>query len=421
MSDFLEHYLAYTLDTEATGTFHRWSAIVGVGAWLEKNVFIQHGRSQLFPNHYVMLLGESGTKKSSAIKSFVEVMRLAGYKTIAANKTSKEKFLMDLAAQHAPTEESDVLDEQLWGDGIATPDGVTPCLIAADEANDFFGIGNLEFLSILGTLWDFNGVYENKIKTGKSDAIPNPAISILSGNTPTNFSKAFPSDIIGQGFFSRLLHVHGEPTRDKITWPTPPTLEATAHIVQLLQQMKVVMKGELIPTQGARKLVDAIYRAPEDIADERFRSYHARRLTHLLKLSQVVAACKMEMSITEDTVIQANTYLTYIQQLMPKALGAYGKAQDSDVVQKVLSIIYTARTGIHLKDIFRQVDNDLSSAADLAKILHKLQFADKIQSLPKLGFLPLRKALETEVEVPAAAKYVDFNRYLTPEELGVKI
>ena len=100
MRDFFDLYLHYTRDTEATATFHRWSAIVGIGAYLERNVWIQHGASQIYPNHYVMLLGESGSRKSAAIKGFVRILKEAGYKSLAAEKTSKEKFSQDLAAIH---------------------------------------------------------------------------------------------------------------------------------------------------------------------------------------------------------------------------------------------------------------------------------------------------------------------------------
>ena len=98
--DFFDLYLDYTKDTEATSTFHRWSAIVGRGAYLERNIWIQHGASHIYPNHYVMLLGESGSRKSAAIKGFVRILKQAGYKTLAAEKTSKEKFSADLAATH---------------------------------------------------------------------------------------------------------------------------------------------------------------------------------------------------------------------------------------------------------------------------------------------------------------------------------
>src|SRR5574337_780381 len=111
--DFFDLYLQYTKDTEATSTFHRWAAIVGIGALLERNIWIQHGASHIYPNHYVMLLGESGSRKSAAIKGFVRVLKQAGYTTLAAEKTSKEKFSQDLAAMHH-TESAD--DEILFGD-----------------------------------------------------------------------------------------------------------------------------------------------------------------------------------------------------------------------------------------------------------------------------------------------------------------
>lgn len=411
--DFLDYYLEYTADTEATATFHRWSAIVGIGAYLERNVWVQHGASQHFPNHYAMLLGESGSRKSAAIKGFVRLLKEAGYNTLAAEKTSKEKFTADMAARHHA---EDVADEILWGE--ADKNAITPILIANDEANDFFGFNNIEFLSLLGSWWDYSGVYEVKYKTSKSDAVPNPTPSILVGNTPTNFSLAFPPTIIGQGFFSRLLLIHGERTRPKITWPTPPDPAKTAELVVYLQRMKSRMMGELAPSQAAYKLVDAIYHQPDNIQDERFSSFANRRLTHMLKLCTVLSACKLEMEISEQTVIQANTYLTYIQNLMPKALGEYGRSLDSAVTQKIMNYVDRATAPVPLKEITKQIANDVQDMRAISKILEKLVAADKIQWVTG-GMLPVRQDL-VEGMNESAQKYVDFNSYLTQEELGVK-
>lgn len=415
MHDFLDQYLAYTIDTEATGTFHRWSALVGVGAWLEKDIWIQHGATQYYPNQYVMLLGESGSRKSAAIKGFVRILKAAGYKTLAAEKTSKEKFFADMAAQHHSTEGvGDPTDDMLFGGEDVDRNAVTPILIAADEANDFFGLNNLEFLSTLGSLWDHEGSYEIKYKTSKSDMIPNPNVNILAGNTPTNFSLAFPPTIIGQGFFSRILLVHGERTRPLIAWPTPPSAEHTAEIVAQLGRMKQVMRGQIDPTPGAKLMLKNIYERPYKVADQRFASYYNRRFTHLLKLCLVVAACKMERTINENTVIQANTYLTYVQNLMPKALGEYGKSQDSDITQKVLDYIRTAGGPVAMKDIGKQVRNDVRNISEVQAIVQRLIMGEKIQ-LTKVGFLPVREVKMEEDD----NKFVDFHSYLTAEELGV--
>lgn len=414
--DFLDHYLAYTQDTEATATFHRWSAIVGIGAWLERNIWIQHGATQHFSNHYAMLLGESGSRKSAAIKGFVRILKAAGYTTLAAEKTSKEKFSADLAARHHADPDSPD-EELLWGD--VSEDAITPVLIANDEANDFFGLNNIEFLSLLGSWWDYSGVYEVKYKTSKSDEVPNPTVSILVGNTPTNFSLAFPPTIIGQGFFSRILLIHGERTRPKITWPTPPSAEGTAQLVAYLHHMKSHMLGELVPTPGARKLVDRIYKQPDSFTDERFASYYNRRLTHLLKLCLVVAACKFEREITEQTVVQANTYLTYIQNLMPKALGEYGKSADSSISQKIMNYIQRETRAVTIKDLAKQVANDIQDLAALRKILEKLAAAEKIQWVNG-AILPVHQEMREQLTA-TEEQFVDFDEHLTPEELGVKI
>lgn len=411
-NDFLDMYLEYTKDTEATATFHRWSAIVGIGAFLERNIWIQHGASQHFPNHYVMLLGESGSRKSAAIKGFVRIMKEAGYKTLAAEKTSKEKFSADLAAMHHATE-----DDELFGD--VDDNAITPILIANDEANDFFGLNNIEFLSLLGSWWDWRGSYEIKYKTSKSDTIPNPTPSILVGNTPTNFSLAFPPTIIGQGFFSRILLIHGERTRPKITWPTPPDPAATAELVATLGQMKSVMMGQIDPTPGARNLVDKIYHQPDFIQDERFASYFNRRLTHLLKLSLVIAAAKFEKEINEDTIIQANTYLTYIQNLMPKALGEYGRAADSAITQKVMNFIQRSDTPVNMKQIAKQISNDIQDMSMQRKIIEKLIAAEKIQWAGG-GLIPIHQEMQAQFNA-ASEEFIDLNRYLSKEELGVKI
>lgn len=413
--DFLDMYLQYTADTEATATFHRWSAIVGIGAFLERNIWIQLGATQIFPNHYAMLLGESGSRKSAAIKGFVRILKEAGYKTLAAEKTSKEKFSQDLAHQSSSDPNQDISDELIFG-AKADADAITPVLIACDEANDFFGLNNIEFLSMLGSWWDYRGVYDVKYKTSKSDAIPNPTPSILAGNTPTNFSLAFPPAIIGQGFFSRILLIHGERTRPKIAWPTPPDPEDTAHIVKMLHMMKDQMLGELIPTPGAKKLAEAIYKQPDQIHDERFASYFNRRYTHLLKLSLVIAACKFEKEITEDTIIQANTYLTYIQNLMPKALGEYGRSADSATTQKLMQFIQRSPVPVTMKDLAKQASNDVQNLSALRQIIEKLVASDKV-TWDKQGLVPVHREM---VELDQSNKFVDFNQYLTAEELGVK-
>lgn len=412
-SSFFSDYLTYTSDSEVPTSFHRWSAIAGIGAILERNLFIPHGHSRIFPNPYLMLIGTAGTRKSTAIKLMKSILVKAGYTTISAERTSKEKFLLDLAGHDddAPQNVDDILTANLFGEDNECTH--RPMFIGADEANDFFGIGNLEFLSILGSLWDWDGApYANRIKTGKSVAIPNPTISILAGNTPTGFSLAFPSDILGQGFFSRLLLIYGEPNGVKITFPKTPDQHETAHIVTSLQRIKSYHFGALDYTDTARALLEVIYRSTTPISDLRFDSYFNRRFTHLLKLCIICAAANLRKCIDEATVIEANTYLSYVEGLMPKALGEFGKSRNSDITHKVLTFI-EAHDGVRLKDLMKLVSADLEKPSDIGDIIRKLSASDKIQTVEGL-FLPMRKQ-----GLKDRTGMIDL-RFLTPEELSVK-
>ena len=410
-TSFLSSYLAYTTDSEVPVCFNRWAALSGIATILERNLFIPHGHSHIYANQYLMLIGSAGTRKSSAIKLMRSMLVKAGFSSIAAERTSKEKFLLDLSGQENNGSAEDILDKNLFG-GV-DDSSVSPIAIMADEANDFFGYGNVEFLSILGSLWDHNGpAYTTKTKSGGNVSISNPTISILSGNTPTGFASAFPPEIIGQGFFSRLLLIYGEPNGKRIPFPTIPDPHHTAHIVDYLQRIKSYHYGGLGYSDAGKALLSLIYTSPKSIEDLRFDSYYNRRFTHLLKLCIVVAASKLEKEISEDTVIEANTYLSYAESLMPKALGEFGKSRNSDVTHKILSFI-EAHDGVKLKQIVKLVSSDLEKTSDIGDIIRKLSQAEKIQVHDGV-FYPMRKKQITDT-----TGLIDL-RYLTEEELRVK-
>jgi len=420
--DFFTQYFEYTSDTECPVFFHRWCCIAGVGAFLGRSLSFSHGQFSLYPNVYSMLVGVAGTRKSTAIKLMKKLLVSAGYTTLAADKTSKEKFLLDLAGdtgeETSGRERRGKLAEvsldliNIFGeDHVADSTVDKEMLIAADEFNDFFGNGNIEFASMLGSLWDYSGIYKSRIKTGRSVAVYNPTVSILGGNTPTNLSLCFPPEILGQGFFSRLLLVYGEPTGKKITFPKPASAELSAELIQFLYKIKQNCAGELTVSTGAEKLLDKIYKTEIGVDDVRFDSYNNRRFTHLLKLCITVAACNLSKKLSEADVLYANTILTHTERLMPKALGEFGKSRHSDVMHRLVQILEGSNKPLGIKDLWEYVVQDLDKLNDLAELMRNLVVADKVQSTSH-GFLPKRKVA---TEVPKDT--VDFN-LLTQEEIG---
>lgn len=393
--DFFSKYLTYSSSTEVPAFFSRWAAITGIGAFLGRSFYLEHGNFNINPNIYCMLIGSPGTRKGTAIKIMRRLLESAGYHKFAAERTSKEKFLLDLAGEGESGTESaeDFLEKNLFGDTAKTGDDCE-VFIAIDEINDFIGNGNIEFISMLGNMWDYAGLYKNRIKTGKSVEILNPTISIIGGNTPTGFAQAFPPEIIGQGFFSRLLLVYGEPNGRRIAFPKRADPEQESELIRKLCELKQVCMGPCTLTITAERLLEKIYSGNPGIDDVRFASYFNRRFPHLLKLCLITAASRASRELTEADVIYANTILSFTERLMPKALGEFGKSKNSDISHKVLSIIEGWPGVIKWKDIWAHVHSDLEKMGDLSALLQNLLAADKIQSVPGgEGFLPKKKVL----------------------------
>lgn len=390
--DFFSLYLAYTSQTECPTFFHRWCGITALGAYLGRSIYFKHGHFTLHPNLYCMLIGSPGTKKSSAIKIGAKLLLQAGYTTFAARKTRQEKFLLDLAEQGNEGEAGldDMLDRNLFGPADFSTSKSVECFIAADEFNNFIGVGNLDFMSILGELWDYEGVYDYKLKNSKSVYINNPTLSILGGNTPTGFSQAFPAEAIGQGFFSRLLLVYGEPSGIKFTFPPAPNLMQQTALISYLHRIKAEVSGEITISPIARSLLDKIYHTWETIDDVRFEHYTNRRLTHLLKLCLVFVASRVSKVIEEKDVIYANTVLTFTEHLMPKALGEFGKAKNSDVTHKIVQMLDATLVPLSMQALWKGVHQDLERREQLAEILGNLTIAEKIQSVRE-GYLPKKR------------------------------
>lgn len=393
-TDLFSMYFKYVEDTEPPAIFHRWALLTSIGATLGRNFYMEHGHWRVHCNLYTMFIGSPGTRKSTAIKLMKKVITGAGYETIAADKTTKEKFLVDLDGTHSDGNNSsqgagaknDQTPDNFWGldEGSKDPREI---YIMADEFNDFIGFNNLDFISLLGTLWDYEGVYQSKTKHGKSVNIPEPTISILGGNTPQNFALAFPPEIIGQGFLSRLILIHGEQSDRRITFPKAPEQGETQKLITYFKELQLRVRGKAEISTTALTVLDEIYQQWVDLEDVRFKHYSTRRFTQLLKISLIVAASRLSTSVEYPDVVKANTILAAAEHKMPTALGEFGKGKHSDVAQTILDFLKTAEKPMNTKELWKIVSKDLNKPHELAELLSGMVEADKLVHIPSKGFL----------------------------------
>ena len=419
----LAEYLAFTADTESDKRFHRWSFLSCVAAKLGRRVYFPFGHGRIYPNMYVLLIGVPAARKSTAINIAQKLLAASQYNTFSYTRSSREKFLMDfedgfdvakafdltpeakmLAILSTPIDMMSLLDKP-----FAPPDPVREVFICCDEFVDFIGQKNINFINTLTTLWDNKDNYPERLKNSKSVNILKPTVNILGGTTPQSFDTALPPDVIGSGFMSRVILVYGDVPKHKITFPVPPDPRTNKSLIASLDRVGRI-SGEATLTQDAEALIDKIYQTYSNLPDARLQYYCARRLDHLIKLCMVIAALKGTTVIDYDSVVEANTILTYTEQTMQKALGEFGNAKNAKATQQIMEVLAAAGGPIEFEDLWTNVSTDLDRWSAMLEVLTNLKLANKIQ-------LSNTSAWINKAPAPVNTVGLDFERYIKESRL----
>lgn len=392
-------YFDYVGESEAPVTYHRWSLISLVGALLNRQFYLPFGHTFIYPNQYIMLMGEAASRKSSSIGIVEKLARKAGYTRFAADRLSKEMFLKSMMIQKDPKDEwsDDDIDIEMLLDEVL-PDSqqvdVSDIYAVADEFLDLVGPANVEFLTMFTKLWDNKDEYSHPKLHGVDVRVSKPTVNILAGNTPTGITLTCPPELVGQGFMSRLLLIFSEPSNRRYYLPRQPNKELEGGIVGHLKEMLKCVKGVATITPEADKLMERIYKECPPMSDFTFKHYNGRRYTHLLKIALVLAAMDLTTEVDAKHLLQANTILHYAETRMPKALGEFGRGKHNATSSDIVNILASSIRPVGLKELWSHVGKDLTKPQELTDIMRNLAYAGKIRAVDGEGFTLVHKVRE---------------------------
>lgn len=337
--DYFSTYRNLVGQQEASPILYRWAAIMSCSVLATRRVWIQFGPKKIFPNLYVMFVGEAASRKSTVIDFTRDRLQTFGYSRFAPEETSKEKYAMHLAGVKS-------LKEITGGESLAEvmePEKfrakINHSFICAGEFANFIGYGNFGFASFLGDIWDRQQQHVVGYKNSGSFTIWNPLVNVLAGNTFEGLMESLPPKMLGQGFLSRVIFVHAPSVKTRITFPSEP---GTPDLVDLGHYFTFfsTVAGEIKIAPEARKIIESIYMSWRPLPDSRFKAYSGRRLMQMLKLTMVEAMARGSLEINIRDVIRANTFLSFTEYYMPQALGEYGSNRNALGANTVMQIMY---------------------------------------------------------------------------------
>ena len=386
MTPLLKDIIKLAENQEAADFSYLWAGLSCIAAQLARNVYIPFGNGKIYPNLYVMFVGDPGKRKSTAIKDLKKRIKAAGYQNICGDKVTMQKYLLDLAGVGEGSIEGSNITEFNLGITLGTNDYVES-YINQDEFSDFIGINNYPFISLLGNFWDIDEPYVYRTKNGQSIEIPSPIVNILGATTPSQFNTIFPPAISEQGFLSRLIIVNIPESKRKIARPLPSDASVVEKVVDGLKAVRK-LSGELVMSDAVWNKLEEIYLSWQPVEDTRFAHYSTRRHTQLLKLCILSTCSRYTIEMSVDDVVFANTLLSFTEHFMPQALGQFGKNKDGDVNSKVISYLRSSfPTAKSLQDIIIPISTE-TDVLSLQKILTNLVVAEKVVATSNGKYLP---------------------------------
>ena len=386
MTPLLKDIIKLAENQEAADFSYLWAGLSCLAAQLARNVYIPFGNGKIYPNLYIMFVGDPGKRKSTAIKDLKKRVKAAGYQNICGDKVTMQKYLLDLAGVGEGSIDDSNITEFNLGITLGTNDYVES-YINQDEFSDFIGINNYPFISLLGNFWDIDEPYVYRTKGGQSIEIPSPIVNILGATTPSQFNTIFPPAISEQGFLSRLIIVNIPESKRKIARPLPSDETVIEKVVAGFKAVRK-LSGELVMSDAVWDKLEEIYLTWKPVEDTRFAHYSTRRHTQLLKLCILMTCSRMTIEMSVEDVILANTLLAYTEHFMPQALGQFGKNKDGDVSSKIISYL---RSNFPIAksagEILIPIGTE-TTLKDLPMILNNLVVSDKIVLTSSGNYLP---------------------------------
>lgn len=347
---FLRTHLSYVCETEPPRLFHVWSALTAVSGCMGRHLYLDTALGKVFGNMYVLLVGPPATKKSTAIRLSVRLMKASavGLQFAPDDTGGQRQGLIQAIVGSQENEDKDDGEsgaDALDVDAIAntemllTHDDNKHVLFAsASEFGSFIGQNSLDLTRFLIKMWDGEDfVYQLR---HTRDTLHEPLLSILGGTTPTDIATLLPPEAIGQGFMSRCILVYA-PNKEKSVPPSQIKLVAGLEqtLCQTYSYVWNEMRGAMTLTESATQLLDVLYETELKLQDNRFIYYTERRASHLSKLAMVLAAADCRMQISRQDVEEGHRILTATELRMPDALGEYGLSPLSVARQKMLEYL----------------------------------------------------------------------------------
>lgn len=396
---FLNDYLDMVEDTESPRLHHIWTALSIISGALGRRNWLPFGTSVIYPNQYIFLVGNPGTRKSTAANIGKRVLRESTSVRFAPGDTGGQRqgLVTAMLGQDSDSEKVFLngVDLAVSGDSLMAltaaeigeitdeiPEDYVPThsadkhhlMAVIGEVSQFLGQNNYGMLDFLTQMWDGDD-YDYQLKQSLV-VLKEPLLNVLGCTTPTSLANSMPAAAGGQGFLSRVILVYGSKKYKLVPRPTAPNVDLVLRVRERIADIYANFVGPFQESAEAEKYSVTLYGYPLEITDSRFGYYHERRYTHVLKLAMCLAAGRGSQTIEIQDHEEAHRILRATERGMPDALGEFGLNPFAALKQQILEAV-RSNAVLTLEHIQGQFHRD-AKPDDIRNCVQELQMSNQV-------------------------------------------
>ena len=223
--------------------------------------------------------------------------------------------------------------------------------IESAEFGNLIDPSNREQIDFLVNLWDSKvGSFQKVTKGSGINNVENPYINLIACTTPAWIAGNFPEYVIGGGFTSRCLFVYADQKEKFIAYPArhmPKEMGEVQHaLVQDLERISSKLVGPYIIDPEAVEWGEKWYaehwggKMPDELDDDRFGGYLARKQTHVHKTAMCIAASRHDdMVLYRQDLEDAYAAVTELEKDMVKVFARIGRTQTSVQAERFIRFV----------------------------------------------------------------------------------
>lgn len=406
---WLGAYLLYAQDSEAPLGWHFWCSVAVLGMVARRNFYWDKGRYILYLNQYLMMVGETGLKKSTSIDQTTEILRLAAEKYVDGHpQQPPDPFYF---SPDRVTPEALDQDLSLW---YKTHPNATDTIAAIlnDEVVTLLGKnvwGGDKIIHFLTAVYGGKATYKDaSIGRGKRE-MNNLQISCLFGSAPDWIRDSVTTEMLTGGFLGRCVMVPRHDPHGIFPEPLPsdPVMKHTLAEA-LVPWISYEGLCECRRTDEATEWYNSWYHEKhrrKKPADPRMLGWwnrkddHLHKLAAILRISEMVGAGAGAFTTVQEShtlTVDVRHFEAAVKILddeearLPKLIAMVGASIDSRNNERILANIEEwynqRRTPAPHSDILRKSMHFIGNAWHFERAIDTLRQTDQVRVLnPGLG------------------------------------